>query len=200
MVETGRRPILSGAVMLTVFEVAVDQEGSQLLDSVVEVDADLFAKPVNGESVAARPWPALRVFDPEFPSANFFYFHPSFLVMDTNAANVLNSVLSSYGEFVRLNVTSVGDVLLFNPWLTLETEAVDWPRTKGKLGTYHQISFNKERIPHLSIFRIEKMGGIFLSTELEEDESDFFYLYQKHQLTGLTFKKLWDEQSGAVTA
>jgi hypothetical protein len=42
------------------------------------------------------------------------------------------------------------------------------------------------------------MSGLYLSSELEDDEKDFLYLYQQRQLSGLYFKKLWDEHSGAV--
>lgn len=198
--ETARRPVLSSAVMLTVFKIEVDQDASQLLDSGGQIGPNLFARPANGESVVDRSWPSFNVFDPESPRANFFYLHHRFLVMDANATRALRVALDRSGELIRLDVAGVDDLVLFNPWLTLGTEAVDWPRTKGKLGVYHQVSLNKESIPHVSIFRIEKIGGIFLSTELKEDESDFFHLYQKHHLTGLTFKKLWDEQSGAILA
>lgn len=186
--------------MLTVFKIVVDQDASQWIDSAPGRDPNLFDRPENGESVVARPWPSFKLMDPQSPRANFFYLHYRFMVMDATAVNVLRPALGSCGELVPLNVTSVGDVFLFNPWLTLGTEAVDWPRTKGQLGEYHQISLHEEFIPHVSIFRIKKIGGVFLSTELEQDESDFFYLYQKHHLAGLTFKKLWDEQSGAVLA
>jgi hypothetical protein len=198
MVETARRPALSCAVMLTVFEIEVDQDASQLLDSGGEAGPDLFDRPKNGESVVARSWPSLKVWDPESPRASFFYLHHRFLVMDANAMRALRVALDRSGELIRLNVASVGDVFLFNPLLTLGEDAVDWPRTKGKLGAYHQVSLNKQLIPPSSIFRIQKIGGIFLSSELKEDESDFLCLHSKHRLTGITFKKLWDEQSGAV--
>lgn len=198
MVETGRRPVLSSAIMLTVFKVAVDQDASQWIDSESGIVRNLFDRPANGESVVARAWPSLKVWDPESPRANFFYLHHRFLVMDTNATRALRGSLDRSGELIRLAVAGVGDLFLFNPWLTLGEDAVDWPGCKGKLGTYHQVSLNKQFIPHSSIFRIQKIGGVFLSSELKEDESDFLYLYRKHSLTGLTFKRLWDEQSGAV--
>jgi hypothetical protein len=184
--------------MLAVFKVAVDQDASQWIVSASGIVRNLFDRPENGESVVARPWPSFKLMDPESPRANFFHLNHRFLVMDANATRALRAALDRAGELIHLNVAGVGGLFLFNPWLTLGEDSVDWPLTKGQLGVYHQLSLNKQFIPPSSIFRIQKIGGVFLSSELKEDESDFLYLYNKHSLTGLTFKKLWDEQSGAV--
>jgi hypothetical protein len=181
---------------LAVFQVEVDDENSQLLDAE-GVDLDIFALPTNGESVAERRWPSLlTVFDPDFPRANFYHFHSSFLVMDSETMMICRSALGRHGEFIQLTVAGVGSVYLYSPLLTLSVDAVEWSETKGRYGAYHNLTLRKEFIPTVSIFRLPRTRGVHLSTELREDERDFFYLYRKHALSGLYFKKLWDEVDG----
>ena len=177
----------------------MDLENSQLLDSSGDCDVrKLYARPVDGESVAGRPWPShYTVFDPESPRANFFYLHEMFLVMDEQAEEICRVTLGS-GELLRLAVTGLGHVYLYNPLRRLGEDAVDWAATKCDLGVYSNLTLVREHIPSPSIFRLPKMSGLYLSSELQDDEKDFLYLYQQRQLSGLYFKKLWDEHSGAV--
>jgi hypothetical protein len=183
---------------ITVFQVGVDVENSQALDSATDFDVGLLACPANGESVAGRPWPAFSVWDPTAPRANFFYLHELFLVMDAKAASLCKPALEQSGELIRLSVTGIDEFYLYNPWITFPHDAVDWAATKNDLGMYSNLSLRKEFIPSASIFRLPKMHELYLSSELAGSEADFFYLYQKHGLSGLYFKKLWDESSGPV--
>jgi hypothetical protein len=183
---------------LTVFQVGIDHENSQLLDAE-GVDLEIFAPPANRESVAGRSWPStLSVFDPSSPSANFYFFHESFLVMDTASMMRCRAALDRCGEFIPLNAAKLGSVNMYNTLITLSQDAVDWSKTKGTLGIYSDLTLNKKLIPPASIFRLPKISSIYLSTNLDEDENDFFYLYRKHALSGLYFKKLWDEIEGPV--
>jgi hypothetical protein len=182
---------------LAVFQVGTDVENSQLLDA--DIDPSLWARPANGESVAGRSWPStLTVFDPQSPRSSFYYLHESFLVMDGRSMLLCRSALEGRGEFVPLSVADVGTVYMYNPWTTLSQDAVDWSKTKGKLGVYSNLTLNKDLIPPVSIFRLPKMSSLYLSSELRDDEDDFLYLYRKYGLSGLYFKKLWDESAGAV--
>lgn len=145
-----------------------------------------------------RPWPShLTVGDPDSPRANFFYLHEMFLVMDDQAEKACRATFGS-GELLPLPVTGLGTVYLYNPLRRLDENAVDWTATKNDLGVYSNLTLIKEHIPSTSIFRLPKMSGLYLSSELRDDEGDFLYLYKKHRLSGLYFKKLWDEHSGPV--
>ena len=75
---------------------------------------------------------------------------------------------------------------------------MDWSATENDLGIFSNLTLKKELIPTPAIFRFPKMGALFLSSRLEEDNRDFYSLYRKHRLSGLFFKKLWDEHSGPV--
>lgn len=185
---------------LTVFQVAADIENAQILETHSgEGDLEkLFARPANGEWVSGRPWPShLTVFDQNAPRANFFYLHDMFLVMDEPAEKVCRVAFSS-GELLRFPAEGPGHVYLFNPLRRLDEHAVDWAATKGKYGAYHNLTLVRQHIPPPSIFRLPKMSGLYLSSELRDDAGDFLYLYQKHKLSGLYFKRLWDEDSGPV--
>lgn len=185
--------------MLSVFQVWVDLEFSQRLDSDAFADRTIPAKPVNGESVAGRNWPQnLRVFDADIPRSNFFALNDSFLTMDANAAAACRDGLKKTGEFVPLRMGEGEQVWLFNPWLTIEQAGVDWAKTRYSFGVYYNLTLKAEYLSGARLFRIPKISGLFLSTTLETDETDFFYLYQKHGLMGLYFKKLWDENNGGV--
>ena len=102
------------------------------------------------------------------------------------------------GELIRFSVDEIGDVYLYNPTITLGMDAVDWSATRGKYGVYSNLTLVKHAIPSNLVFRLPKMSNLYLSSQLENDEQDFLYLYKKHKLSGLYFKKLWDEHSGAV--
>jgi hypothetical protein len=183
---------------LTVFQVGVDLENAQLLDTQAADVGTLYARPADGESVAGRPWPAtLKLFDPSKPRASFFYLHESFLVMDAATADLCRPALRC-GELIRFSVTEIGHVYLYNPTITLRMDAVDWSATRGKYGVYSNLTLMKEMIPPNLVFRLPKMSNLYLSSHLQDDEQDLLYLYQKHKLSGLYFKKLWDEQAGAV--
>jgi hypothetical protein len=184
---------------LTVFQVGADIENSQILGNAGECDLrKLYARPANGESVAGRPWSShFTVFDPKAPRANFFYLHDLFLVMDEQAEKVCRPAFGS-GELLRFPVAGLNDVYLYNPLLRLGDDAVDWATTKNDLGVYSNLTLIREHIPSRSMFRLPKMSGLYLSSELRDEEGDFLYLYKKHKLSGLYFKKLWDESSGAV--
>jgi hypothetical protein len=184
---------------LTVFQVAVDLENAQSLDTSGDFDlSKLYARPANGESVAGRPWPShFSVFDRIAPRANFFYLDDLFLVMDAETEKACRFALSS-GELLRFPVEGLGEVYLYNTLKRLDPNAVDWAATKGKSGAYSSLTLVAEHIPSPSIFRLPKMSGLYLASELQDDEGDFLYLYKKHKLSGLYFKKLWDETSGAV--
>lgn len=197
LVETRWWCILAVAMTLTVFQVGTDDENSQVITA--EFDVRLLEPPADGESVAGRPWPStFWVFDRDCPRANFYDFYRSFLVMDSKAMSLCRSALERCGEFVRFNVTDLGSVYLYNPWRTLSQDAVDWSKTQGTLGVYSNLTLNKELIPPASIFRLPRMRNLYVSSRLREDEDDFVYLYRKHGLTGLHFKKLWDESAGPV--
>jgi hypothetical protein len=184
---------------LTVFQVGVDIENSQILDSASECDLrTLYARPADGESVAGRPWPShYTVFDPHAPRANFFYLHDLFLVMDEQAEKACRAAFGG-GELLRFPVAGLNDVYLYNPLRRLEPDTVDWTATKNDLGVYSNLTLIREHIPSPSIFRLPKMSGLYLASELRDEEGDFLHLYEKHKLSGLYFKKLWDEHSGAV--
>lgn len=170
-----------------------------MLSTASDVDGSLFARPAGGESVAQRAWPsAFTVFDPASRRANFFYLHDVFLMMDERTANLCGKALGRSGEVIRFDVEQVGSVYLFNPWATLEHEAVQWSDTKGRLGVYSNLTLRKELIPRISLFRLPKISGLYVSSDLQDDEDDFVYLYRKHRLSGLYFKELWDERSGGV--
>jgi hypothetical protein len=183
----------------SVFQVGVDIEYTQVLNTSGNCDLrKLYARPANGESVAGRAWPShLTVGDPNSPRANFFYLHEMFLVMDEQAEKACGVAFGG-GELLRFPVDGLGDVYLYNPLRRLGEDAVDWIATKNDLGVYSNLTLIKEHIPSTSIFRLPQMSGLYLSSELRDDERDFIYLYRKHMLTGLYFKKLWDDQSGAV--
>lgn len=184
---------------LTVFQVGVDVENSQLLNTSGDCDLrKLYARPANGESVAGRAWPSqFTVFDPDAPRANFFYLHDLFLVMDEQAERVCRAAFGG-GELLRFPVLGLGDVYLYNPLRRLDEDAVDWTATKNDLGVYSNLTLVREHVPSPSIFRLPKISGLYLSSELQDEERDFLHLYNKHNLSGLYFKKLWDEHSGVV--
>ena len=184
---------------LTVFQVAADLENAQILESSGDCDFEkLYARPTNGESVSERPWPShFTVFNRNTPRANFFYLHDMFLVMDEQAEKACRVAFGS-GEILRFPAQGPGHVYLFNPLRRLDEHAVDWAATKGKYGAYHNLTLVRQHIPPPSIFRLPKTSGLYLSSELRDDEGDFLYLYQKHKLSGLYFKRLWDEDSGPV--
>jgi hypothetical protein len=187
--------------MLTVFQVLVDLENSQMLDTGFGLDPRMLEPLRRGESIAARPWPrTLKVWDPDYPRANFFYFSRWFLTMDDRAASVCRSALEVCGEFVCFDLEGEQSekVYMFSPRLTLTHEAIDWAATRGKLGVYWNVTLDRNQIPAPAIFWIPKMGALYLSTQLEDDEMDFFHIYKEHQLTGLCFKRLWDEHGGPV--
>lgn len=184
---------------LTVFQVGVDVEGSQLLESATDFDVRFFRRPKDGESVATRPWPAMyRIFDPQAPRSNFFYLHDSFLMMDEVSANACKLALERCGELIRFPLEGGGHVYMYNPLSTLEQSAIDWTKTRGKVGVYSSLTLHKEAIPSASVFRLPKMSGLYLSSELKDDERDFLYLYRRHGLCGLYFKKMWDEDLGGM--
>jgi len=138
---------------LTVFQVGVDMDNSQLLDTDADV-AKIFARPVDGESVAGRPWPGkLKLFDPSSPRANFFYLHESFLVMDAATVDWCRPALRR-GELIRFSVNEIGDVYLYNPTITLGMDAVDWSATRGKYGVYSNLTLVKQAIPSNLVFRL----------------------------------------------
>ena len=182
---------------LTVFQVGVDMDNSQLLDTNADV-ARIFARPADGELVAGRPWPAkLKLFDPSSPRASFFFLHESFLVMDAATADLCRPALRR-GEWIRFSVDELGDVFLYNPTSTLGMDAVDWSATRGQYGVYSNLTLVKQAIPPNLVFRLPKISSLYLSSQLQNDEQDLYFLYQKHKLTGLRFKKLCDESSGPV--
>jgi hypothetical protein len=187
--------------MLTVFQVLVDLESSQMLDTERGLDPQMLEPPRDGESIAARPWPrTLEVWDPDRPRANFFHFSRWFLTMDDRAASVCRSALELHGDFVCFDLEGKPSekVYMFSPRLTLTHEAVDWAATQRRFGLCRNVTLDGSRIPAPAIFRMPEMGGLYLSTQLEEGEMDFFHLYKKYQLTGLYFKRLWDEHGGPV--
>lgn len=148
--------------------------------------------------MAGRPWPAhFTVFDPDEPRANFFFLHDMFLTMDEHAAKICRGTFGS-GELLRFPVAGPGHVYVYNPLRRLGENAVDWTATKNDLGVYSNLTLIREHIPSPSTFRLPEMSGLYLSSELRHDEGDFLYLYNKHKLSGLYFKKLWDDHSGAV--
>jgi hypothetical protein len=183
----------------TVFQVGADLENAQILTSAGVCDFEkLYARPANGESVVGRPWPShFTIFHTNAPRGNFFYLDDMFLVMDEHAESVCRVAFCS-GELLRLPVADLGHVYVYNPLRRLEEDAVDWAATKGKYGAYSNLTLVGRHVPPPSIFRLPKMSSLYLSSELRDDEGDFLYLYKKHQLSGLYFKKLWDESSGAV--
>jgi hypothetical protein len=184
---------------LTVFQVGADLENAQILTSEDDCDfGKLYARPANGESVAGRPWPShFTVFDTKLRRGNFFYLDDMFLVMDERAAEVCRAAFCS-GELLRFPVAEVGQVYVYNPLRRLEEDAVDWAATKGDAGAYSNLTLVRRHVPPPSIFRLPKISSLYLSSELRDDEEDFLYLYKKHKLSGLYFKKLWDESSGPV--
>jgi len=186
--------------MLTIFQISVDLENSQSLGPVGGFDSRLFSRPGNAESIANRSWPStLSVSNPDCPRANFFYVHQFFLLMDALAASKCRPALDKCGEMLEFDAVDIGPVYLFNTLQTLSTNAVDWSVTKGRGGVYFNLSLFRNCIPtQPSVFRIEKIGGIFLSTALQEDDEDFYHLYHVGKLSGLFFKRLWDEQFGPV--
>jgi hypothetical protein len=199
MVVARKQPILSKPMTLAVFQVGVDVDQSQLLESSTDFDVRFFGRPKHGESVATRPWPAMyKVFDPHSPRANFFYLHDSFLMMDEVAVSACKSTLERCGEIIPFRLEGGGSIYMYNPMSTLEQSAVDWTKTRGKLGVYSNLTLHKEAVPSASIFRLPKMGGLYVSSQMLQEDGDFFYLYRRHGLTGLYFKKLWDESSGPV--
>jgi hypothetical protein len=184
---------------LTVLRVGVDIENTQLLDSGGECDVSaLYARPADGESVAGRPWPSrFRVSDPDAPRANFFYLHDMFLTMDEQAENACRAAFRG-GEVLRFPVAGRDDVYLYNPLRRLGPKSVDWTATKNDLGIYSNLTLIRAHIQSPSIFRLPRMSGLYIASELRDEEDDFLFLYKKHRLSGLYFKKLWDEHSGAV--
>jgi|SoiMethySBSTD1v2_1073268.scaffolds.fasta_scaffold1146940_2 hypothetical protein len=183
---------------LTVFQVGVDVEYTQVLNTSGGDVRKLYARPANGESVVGRPWPShLTVGDPDSPRANFFYLHEMFLVMDEQAEKACRVAFGG-GELLRFPVVGLGDVYLYNALTRLGEDAVDWVATKNDLGVYSNLTLIKEHIPSTSIFRLPKMSGLYLSSNLQDEAGDFLFLYEKHKLSGLYFKKLWDEEAGAV--
>lgn len=184
---------------LSVFQIGVDLDRSQLLESSTDFDVRFFGRPKHGESVATRPWPAMyKVFDPHAPRANFFYLHDSFLMMDEVAATACRPALERFGEIIPLHLEGGENIYMYNPMSTLEQSAIDWTKTRGKLGVYSNVTLHREAIPSPSIFRLPKMSGLYVSSQMLKDDDDFLYLYRRHGLTGLYFKKLWDELSGPV--
>jgi hypothetical protein len=47
-----------------------------------------------------------------------------------------------------------------------------------------------------TIFRLPKIGGLYVSSEVKEDGQDLFRLYHRNGLRGVYLKKLWDEVDG----
>jgi hypothetical protein len=182
---------------LTVFQVGVDVERAESLDSAPDFDVRILAPPASGESVADRPWPPFTVFQDESPHANFYHLHDSFLILDQEAMSACRSALDPHGESIKLDLRGVaGDTYLYNPWMTLDLAAVDWSVTRGRYGCYSNLTLNREAIPRNSIFRLPKIGGLYVSSEGKEDVKDLHHLYYRNGLRGLYFKKLWDEASG----
>jgi len=195
------RSTFHGDVVLTVFQVRADVEGAQWLSSDEFEQGRLTARPANGESIATRPWPrSLHVLEASIKRTDFFMLNEFFLTMDGRTRKLCEAALNSCGEFIRFQLRETGeDIFLFNTWLTLEPEAVDWVATKPSFGVHYNLTLKAERIKGPSIFRIPKMAALFVATHLQPDDADFYHLYQKHELTGLYFKRLWDERSGGVS-
>ena len=189
------------ALMLTLFQVWPDLERAQYVyPTAGDLPGELLVRPKDGESILGRPWHRTLQVDapPEVSGSNFFILHTIFLLMDMKAKNACQPALEPCGEFLSFELEGVGEVFLFNPLDTLKPEVVDWSATKYSYGTHSNLTLNKDLIPAPAIFRMPRMGDLFISSRLEEDERDFYFLFHKHGLTGLDFKKLWDERSGPV--
>lgn len=179
----------------------VDVENVSWLGSdAFDIHEGLTAPPRGCESVAERPWPdTLRLGDPSLPLSDFFDFDPAFLVMTERARSVCSSALDARGEFIPFKLADTGEnIFLFNTRLYLDIDAVAWTDTRHSFGVHYNLTLKPGSLTGPGILRIPKLVGLFIATRLEPDTADFFHLYQQYKLTGLYFKKLWDEATGPV--
>ena len=137
------------------------------------------------------------VYNPKIKPKNFFSMPSGILVFDEKTLDICQTVFEIAGEILPLQVERGQKLYVLNILQCMN--GLDYDRTKwdyyprtGKKGRILEYKFHEWRIMNEStLFKIpESSVNIFCFTDDRNEDDQFYYLYHKHQLTGLIFEEI----------
>jgi len=178
---------------------SIEQSASLACDDWDSVEHLLL---LQAERIDSWTTPTLFIADPRQPIANFYQFTRNALVFDERARDVMLDLFEACGQIFPLDVEGLGRQLYLLNVLEV-ADAIDEQKSRwdinpdGERAALLDFHFRKEALlERCSIFKIPE---IFLNPVLACHDStagsdDFMTRYQTEALTGLKFRKLWEER------
>lgn len=132
---------------------------------------------------------------------------PPLFVVEANgrAEDLVGDVLKSAAEILPLKMDKKAmhafNILAVNECIDYERSVLSYagePNTLPNAYAIEKYVFIINRMPENSIFRLPRLGGpsVFAYEGVKENpEEEFKYLYDKHNLTGLEFRLVWDSEA-----
>jgi len=133
---------------------------------------------------------------------NFFRLTNGNLTLDENALSVVKPVMPNDTEYFPVSVEDEGEVYYAN--LMVKVDALDadncsWRKeSDGKRKIILGYQFHAEKLESVPcLFKIpeHRYTRLFTVTNRSVQADDFYTRYHDAGLTGLTFEKLWDDES-----
>jgi hypothetical protein len=140
------------------------------------------------------------IYNPLQDPKDFFGMTPGVLIFNEMVLDICRNVFEKAGELLPLRVERGGPKLYILNILDCRN-VLDYDRTiwdyysDGKKGRILNFAFHKDRLRNEStLFKIpESSVGIFCYTDDRNEDDQFYHLYHKHELTGLTFEEIDNE-------
>ena len=185
---------------MKIFQILTDSNNVQLVQPTNEKISD----DLNFFNFSCAPlfpdWKELEVYvyNPKTKPKNFYSMPSGILVFDEKVLEVCQTVFEMAGEILPLQVEIRQKLYILNPLQCMN--GLDYERTvwyyyerTGRKGNILKYKFHEWRIQNEStIFKIPETckTDIFCFTDERDEDDQFYYLYHKHNLTGLIFKEI----------
>jgi len=184
---------------MKIFDVRNDSNNIQSL-SLVNQNQNSFSFSTFECEARANDWKELDVYieNPKIKAKNFYGFFLGTLVFDSKALEIFQTIFEMCGEILPLQVERGPKLFLLN--ILDCRNGLDYDTTKwayyedGSKGRIIKFGFHPERvINESSIFKIPEVAKtrIFTHSGKKNEEDEFYTLYHKHNLTGLTFEEVY---------
>ena len=146
-------------------------------------------------------WRPLRLYEEHAcrKRGNFARSWGGGFLVDSRAMSAIQPIVGDGCEFLPM-LPYKGETLYLMNLLTC-VDCLDKERTEfavdeasgTKLSRVMKYSFNRDKIPSASLFKLPKRVGLFAATGTAHSELEFKALVEREELTGLLFRELWSD-------